>query len=127
MIERFASGSRFEPVIGYSRAVKAGPFVFVAGCTGTTAEGEVVAVGDAYEQMRAACANVERALALAGASLEQVVQTRMYVTDVSRWEEIGRAHAETFGTAPPVSAMIGVEAFIDPRMLVEVEAVAYVS
>ena len=127
MIERFGSGSPYEPRIGYSRAVRAGDFVFVAGCTAAGPDGIVEGVGDAYAQMLAASRNVERALALAGATLEQVVQTRMYVTDVSRWEEIGRAHAEVFGAAPPVSAMIGVAGFVDPQMLVEVEATAFVS
>lgn len=127
MIERFGSGSPYEPRIGYSRAVRAGGFVFVAGCTAAGPDGVVQGAGDAHAQMLAACANVERALALAGATLEQVVQTRMYVTDVSRWEEVGRAHAEVFGSAPPVSAVIGVAGFVDPQMLVEVEATAFVS
>lgn len=122
-IERFGSGGPYEAKVGYSRAVRAGGFVFVAGCTGV-AGGEVVE-GGAYEQMRQACRNVVAALAQAGATAADVVQTRMSVTDIAAWEDIGRAHAEAFGAAPPVSAMVQVAALIDPRMVVEVEAVAY--
>ncbi|MCW2991826.1 MAG: RidA family protein [Solirubrobacterales bacterium] len=124
-IERFGSGGRWEQAVGYSRAVRAGQTVYVAGCTGVDEHGEVVGAG-AYEQMRQACRNVEAALALAGATLADLVQTRIYVTDVARWEEIGRAHAEAFGAAPPVSAMVQVAGLIDPRMVVEVEAIAFV-
>jgi enamine deaminase RidA (YjgF/YER057c/UK114 family) len=123
-IERFGSGGPWEQAVGYSRAVRAGGFVFVAGCTGV-ADGEVVE-GGPYEQTRQACRNVEAALAQAGATVAQVVQTRMYVTDIAQWEAVGRAHAEAFGAAPPVSAMVRVAGFIDPRMVVEVEAVAFV-
>lgn len=110
--------------MGYSRTVRAGPFVFVAGTTGTVA-GRVVSPGDAYAQTVQALRNVEAALVLAGARMTDVVQTRLSVTDLSRWEEVGRAHAEAFDAAFPVSAMVGVSALIDPEMLVEVEAVAY--
>lgn len=122
-IERYGSGGSWERAVGYSRAVRAGQLVFVAGCTGVVG-GEVVD-GGAYAQMRQACRNVEAALAQAGTTLSQLVQTRMYVTDITQWEEIGRAHAEAFGAAPPVSAMVQVAALIDPRMVVEVEAVAF--
>lgn len=123
-IERFGSGGPWERAVGYSRAVRAGGLVFVAGCTGV-AGGEVVA-GGAYAQARQACANVVAALALAGAAPEQVVQTRLSVTDIALWEEVGRAHAEAFGAAPPAAAMVQVAALIDPRMVVEVEALAFV-
>jgi len=111
--------------VGYSRAVRAGQLVFVAGCTGVDAAGEVVS-DDAYEQTVQACRNVEAALAQAGATVGDLVQTRVYVTDVSRWQAVGRAHAEAFGAAPPASAMVQVGGLIGPRMLVEVEAIAFV-
>lgn len=124
-IERFGSGGRWEEQVGYSRVVRAGDLVFVAGCTGVGADGEVV-MGGTYEQARQACANVLRALEQAGAGAEHVVQTRMYVTGIDQWAEVGRAHAEAFGAHPPAAAMIEVSRFIDPVMVVEVEAVAYV-
>jgi enamine deaminase RidA (YjgF/YER057c/UK114 family) len=123
-IRRLASGSPYEPVIGYSRAVVAGPWVLVAGTTGTI-DGRVVGEGDAYAQTVQAFRNVEAALVSAGAALADVVQTRMFVTDVTRWEEYGRAHRELFGDIRPVTAMLGIAALIDPAMLVEVEAVAW--
>jgi enamine deaminase RidA (YjgF/YER057c/UK114 family) len=125
-IERFASGAPWEATVGYSRAVRCGDLVFVAGTTASNEDGVVLAPGDAAGQVHAIADIIERALARAGASVEQVVQTRMYVTDISRADEIGRAHAERFGGAPPVSAMVQVAALMDPRMLVEIEAVAYV-
>jgi enamine deaminase RidA (YjgF/YER057c/UK114 family) len=127
LIERFGSGGPWERAVGYSRAVRAGPFVFVAGCTAIAPDGELVGGASAYAQAVQACLNIESALGQAGASLADVVQTRMYVTDISHWEEVGRAHAEAFGAAPPVSAMVEVNALIDPRILVEIEAIAYVS
>jgi len=126
LIERFSSGGPWEERVGYSRAVRAGPFVFVAGCT-AMADGAVVGGDDPYEQMRQACANAVAALAQAGATAADVVQTRMFVTDISRWEQIARAHAEAFGAAPPASAMLGVAGLIDSRLLVELEALAFVS
>ncbi len=125
-IERFASGGRWEQAIGYSRAVRAGRLVFVAGCTGVGADGELVS-DDAYEQTAQACRNVVAALAQAGAGPGDLVQTRVYVTDVSCWPDIGRAHADAFGAAPPASAMVQVAGLIGPRMLVEVEATACVA
>lgn len=125
MIERFSSNSPFEAAVGYSRAVRCGPFVFVAGTTATGPDGELLGVGDARAQARQSIANVAAALATAGAGLADVVQTRMYVTDIDRWEEIGDAHAEAFGEIRPVTAMVEVARLIDPRMLVEIEAVAY--
>lgn len=125
-IERFASGAPWEATFGYSRAVRCGDLVFVAGTTAANEDGVVLAPGDAAGQVHAIADIIERALAGAGAGIEQVVQTRMYVTDISRADEIGRAHADRFGGAPPVTAMVQVAALMDPRMLVEIEAVAYV-
>ncbi len=123
-VERFASGAPWEAIVGYSRAVRAGPWVFVAGTTGTV-EGSVVAPGDAYAQTLQALHNVDVALRLAGATLDDVVQTRLSVTDITRWQDVARAHEEVFAGAPPVTAMVGVSGLIDPDMLVEVEATAY--
>ena len=124
MIERHGSGAPWEPAVGYSRTVRAGDLVFVSGTTATV-DGEVVG-DDAYSQTLQALANIETALHKAGARLDGVVQTRLYVTDITRWEEYGRAHGERFGAVRPVTSMVQVAALIDPRMLVEVEAVAYV-
>ncbi len=110
--------------MGYSRAVRAGPWVLVAGTTGTV-EGQVVSPGDAYGQAVQALRNIDVALALAGATLADVVQTRLFVTDVAHWEDVGRAHREAFGEARPVTALVEVKGLIDPEMLVEIEAVAY--
>lgn len=123
-VRRLASGAPWEPVIGYSRVVVAGPLIFVAGTTGTV-DGRVVGVGDAYAQTIQAFRNVETALASAGAGLADVVQTQLFVTDIGRWEEVGRAHRELFAEIRPVTAMVGVSALIDPEMLIEVQAVAY--
>lgn len=124
MTHRVCSGAPWEPVAGYSRAVAAGDHVWVSGCT-SIVDGEVVHDGDAYEQTAQAIRNVARALEQVGASLADVVRTRMFVTDISRWEEHGRAHGEAFGETKPATSMVEVRALIDPRMLVEVEAVAY--
>ena len=126
IVRRIPSGAPWEPVIGYSRVVVAGPLVFVAGTTATV-DGRVVGQGDAYAQTIQAFRNVETALASAGAALADVVQTQMFVTDLTRWQEVGRAHQELFGDVLPVTAMVGVAALIDPQMLVEVQAVAYLS
>jgi enamine deaminase RidA (YjgF/YER057c/UK114 family) len=125
-IERFASGAPWEQRFGYSRAVRAGDFVLVAGTTAVDEDGVVLCPGDAGGQVEVVLDLVAAALERAGARLDQVVQTRLYVTDISRSEEIGRAHADRFSTAPPVTAMVEVQALMDPRMLVEIEAVAYV-
>ena len=122
---RLGSGSPWEGVVGYSRTVRAGDFVFVSGTTATV-DGEVVHEGDAYAQTLQALTSLEDALHKAGARIDEVVQTRMFVTDISRWEEYGRAHGEKFGGVRPVTSMLGVAALLDPRMMVEVEAVAYV-
>jgi enamine deaminase RidA (YjgF/YER057c/UK114 family) len=123
-IRRVASGAPWEPMIGYSRVVVAGPLIFVAGTTGTV-DGRVVGVGDAYAQTLQAFRNVETALASAGARLADVVQTQLFVTDIGRWEEVGRAHRQLFADIRPVTAMVGVSGLIDPEMLIEVQAIAY--
>jgi len=125
-IERFGSGGAWEERFGYSRVVRAGEWVYVAGTTAIDEDGVVHGIGDAGAQAAFVLDRIAAALAAAGASMEQVVRTRMFVTDMSRAEEIGRAHGARFGAHPPVSAMLGVVALIDPRMLVEIEAVAYV-
>jgi enamine deaminase RidA (YjgF/YER057c/UK114 family) len=121
---RVSSGAPWEQVVGYSRAVAAGDHVWVTGCT-SIADGQVVHDGDAYAQTVQALRNVEWALVQAGASLADVVRTRIFVTDIARWEEYGRAHGEAFGATMPATSMVEVSGLIDPRMLVEVEAVAY--
>jgi enamine deaminase RidA (YjgF/YER057c/UK114 family) len=122
--QRVSTGTEWEPLVGYSRAIRVGGRVLVSGTTGTDAEG--VVSGDAYEQTERALANVERALAELGAGLEDVVRTRMYVTDIGEWEAVGRAHGERFGEVRPATSMVEVTALIDPAMVVEVEAEAVV-
>ncbi|MEA2155659.1 MAG: hypothetical protein QOE11_1799 [Solirubrobacteraceae bacterium] len=124
-IERFGSGGPYEQRFGYSRAVRAGDLVFVAGTTAVDEDGVVRCPGDAAGQVEVVLDAIEAALAQAGARLEHVVRTRMFVTDISRSEEIGRAHGERFAAFPPATSMVQVAALIDPRMLVEIEAVAY--
>ena len=124
MTKRISSGAPWEPIVGYSRAVAAGDHVWVTGCT-SLVDGRVVHVGDAYEQIRQAIRNVEWALGEVGAELSDVVRTRIFVTDISRWEEFGRGHGDAFGTVMPATSMVEVSRLIDPDMLVEVEAVAY--
>ena len=123
-IRRVSSGTRWEPIVGYSRAVAAGDYIFVSGCT-SVAGAEFVHPGDAYEQTVQAIANIAAALDGLGAGLADVVRTRMFVTDISRWQEYGRAHGEAFADVLPATSMIQVSGLIDARMLVEVEAVAY--
>jgi enamine deaminase RidA (YjgF/YER057c/UK114 family) len=121
---RVSSGAVWEPIVGYSRAVAAGDFVFVTGCTSIDGA-EFVHPGDAYAQTVQAIANVRSALEQLGVTLAEVVRTRIYVTDISRWQEYGRAHGEAFGPTMPATSMIQVSGLIDARMLVEVEAVAF--
>ncbi len=122
----YSSGSPWEPIVGYSRAVRVGPFIHVAGTTASDSEGRVIGEGDGYAQMRYALEKIGRALREAGAEMRHVVRTRTFVTDISRWEEIGRAHGEVFREIRPASTMVEVRALIDPKMLVEVEVDAIV-
>jgi len=126
MTERrqISSGRTWEAAVGYSRAVRFGDTVYVAGTTATDADGRVVGPGDAYAQTRQALANIRDALEQAGARLADVVRTRIYVTDIERWREIGRAHGEMFGEIRPASTMVQVSRLVDPAMLVEIEAEA---
>ena len=119
-----SSGASWEPVVGYSRAVAAGDYVFVSGCTSIVGA-EFVHPGDAFAQTAQAIANVRAALEALGASLADVVRTRVYVTDISRWEEYGRAHGAAFGATMPATSMIQIAGLVDARMLVEVEAIAW--
>jgi enamine deaminase RidA (YjgF/YER057c/UK114 family) len=121
---KVSSGAPWESVVGYSRAVAAGDNIWVTGCT-SIIDGEVVHEGDPYAQTAQAIRNVAWALGQLDSSLEDVVRTRIFVTDISRWEEYGRAHGEAFGDVMPATSMVQVSALIDPRMRVEVEAVAY--
>jgi enamine deaminase RidA (YjgF/YER057c/UK114 family) len=120
--QKYSSGAKWESVVGYSRAVRVGSRIYVTGTTATGEDSEVVGAGDAYAQAVQAILNIERALKALGASLENVVRTRMFVTDISRWEEFGRAHGEYFGEIMPAATMVEVSRLIDPEMLVEIEA-----
>lgn len=123
--ENVSTGGKWEPIVGYSRAVRVGPFVYVSGCTAMTADG-LVGKGDLYAQTVQTLKTIVAALAKAGATPEHVVRTRIYLTNIAEWEKAGRAHGEVFGSVRPATALLEVSKLIDPDMLVEIEADAVV-
>lgn len=122
-----SSGAKWEDIVGYSRAVRVGNMIEVAGTTAVDERGEIVGLNDPYEQTKYALAKIEKALIEAGASMQDVVRTRMFVTDISKWEEVGRAHGEFFRTVKPAASMVEVKGLIDPKLLVEIEVTAIIA